>query len=45
MSSEKLWTPSPKPTDYGFENGLQVAEIKTGKDYTTCYTGRYASLG
>lgn len=30
MSSEKLWTPSPKPTDYGFENGLQVAEIDSG---------------
>ena len=27
MKSEKLWTPSSKPTDYGFENGLQVAKI------------------
>ena len=26
MSSEKLWTPS-EPTDYSFENGLQIAEI------------------
>lgn len=27
MSSEKLWTPSSKPTDYDFKNGLQVAKI------------------
>lgn len=27
MKSEKLWVSSSKPTDYGFENGLQVAEI------------------
>ena len=30
MSSEKLWTPSSKRTDYGFENGLQVAKIDSG---------------
>lgn len=30
MKSEKLWVPSSKPTDYGFENGLQVAEIDSG---------------
>lgn len=27
MKSEKLWVPSSKPTDYGFENGLQVARL------------------
>ena len=27
MKSEKLWVPSSKPTDYDFENGLQVAKI------------------
>ena len=30
MKSEKLWVPSSKPTDYGFENGLQVAKIDSG---------------
>ena len=30
MKSETLWVPSSKPTDYGFENGLQVAKIDSG---------------
>ena len=27
MKSEKLWTLSSEPTDYGFENGLRIAEV------------------
>lgn len=30
MKSETLWVPSSKRTDYGFENGLQVAKIDSG---------------
>ena len=30
MKSETLWVPSPKPTDYDFKNGLQVAKIDSG---------------